>query len=78
MSDLVADAGGAGAAGVGGGVVSEWAMQEPACTCLDCDRYGPCSAAEWQSTGPCRTVDCTHYGTEADGGLCEGCYIASK
>lgn len=53
-------------------------FQEPECVCLNCDRYGPCSESAWQSTGSCRVLDCTHYGTEVDGGLCEGCYVASK
>jgi len=52
--------------------------QEPACVCLNCDAFGPCSASPGQSTGPCLVVDCTHYGTRADGGLCEGCYVSTK
>jgi len=53
---------------------------QPPCACPDCDKWGPCSASPWQSTGTCPGSDgtCTHYGTEVDGGLCEGCYVATK
>ena len=60
---------------------SEDVRPQPPCSCSDCDDFGPCSGSAWQSTGTCPGFSdgtCTHYGTEVDGGLCEGCYVATK
>lgn len=54
-------------------------------TCEGCVKAYPkdlpdgCAASEWQKTGPCTGHEgCTCYGTEVDGGLCEGCYLMTK
>lgn len=42
------------------------------------DLANGCAASDWQSTGQCLNGECSCYGTEVDGGLCEGCYLLTK
>lgn len=52
--------------------------RQPECPDCAADCPGGCAASEWQSTGPCVVDGCKCYGTRADGGLCEGCYLWTK
>lgn len=52
--------------------------RQPECECCADFCPGGCAASDWQSTGSCYVQECKCYGTEVDGGLCEGCYLWTK
>ena len=51
---------------------------QPVCECCVTECPTGCAESPDQATGSCIVDECRCYGTEVDGGLCEGCYLWTK
>jgi hypothetical protein len=56
----------------------EMPLQSPCGCCRLWEPNGCAAVVRELQTGPCTTLGCKCYGSMADGGICEDCYVSTK